>query len=352
MTPQAALLLVGSLLVQGQGAPPSPENPPPLESDGLVVYYEEGDSLRADRIRRTLEAYAQLPGLPPGFPTEAHVHLAGSEATFAELTGGAAPEWGAGVAIPATRTIVLPLYADNRTRGWDETRVARHEWAHLGLHEFLEGLRIPRWFSEGYAEWASGGWDAGEAWRLRVAMAGGRTPPLDSLSLGWPADRASAEIAYMLSATAVEYLMAESGERGLAIFLNRWREGRSFETALRTTFGVTSGQLEGDWSKYVRRRYGWLLVLSHSVVFWAILGAMLTAMLFLRRRRNRLAMARLRATELPDDPAYWLQRESRPRIDQDGLVEVSWRIVPRDEASRQDLDEGRAPQVDPSETPD
>ncbi len=352
MTLQAALHLVGLLLVQGQAASSGPEPPPPLESDGLLVYYEAGDSLRAERILRTLQAYANLPGLPSGIPTEAHVHLAGSETAFAELTGGAAPEWGAGVAIPATKSIVLPLYSDNRTRGWDETRVARHEWAHLGLHEFLEGLRIPRWFSEGYAEWASGGWNATEAWRLRVAMAGGRTPPLDSLALGWPSDRASAEIAYMLSATAVEYLMSESGERGLTIFLGRWREGRSFETALRSTFGVTSGQLEGDWSKYVRRRYGWLLVLSHSVVFWAILGTLLTAMLFIRRRRNRLQMARLRATELPDDPAYWLQRESRPRIDQDGLVEVQWRIVPHDERSRPDPDQGRPDPVDPSETPD
>ncbi len=204
------------------------------------------------------------------------------------------------------RTVVLPAYAAGRTRGWNEARVARHEWAHLGLHEYLEGLRVPRWFSEGYAEWASGGWDAAEGWRLRVAMAAGRAPALDSLALEWPADRASAQVAYMLSATAVEYLVAAGGERGLALFLSRWREGGSFEAALRRTFGVTGGQLESDWGKYVRRRYGWLLFFSRSLVFWAFLGTLLAVLALVRRRRGRLRMARLRATELPDDPAFWL----------------------------------------------
>ena len=299
---------------QGQDAPAFSV----LQRAGVTVHYSPGDSLRAERVLGLLEGFAGLPGIPPGLPSEARVYLAPSEAAFEALAGGAVPEWGAGVALPSARTIVLPLFAGDRTRGGSEARVIRHEWAHLGLHEYLEGLRVPRWFSEGYAEWASGGWNAAEGWRLRLAMAGGRTPPLDSLALDWPADRASAEIAYMLSATAVEYLVTGSGERGMALFLARWREGKSFEGALRGTFGVTSGQLEGDWNKYVRRRYGWLLVLSQSLVFWAFLGIVLAGMVVVRRRRSRLRMARLRATEPPDDPAFWLmhgERRQGARVD-------------------------------------
>lgn len=307
----AALLLSMSALLPAQT---QLSVPPPLERGGIAVHYSPGDSLRAERVLGLLEESPELPGLPAGYPSEARIHLATSEEDFVALAGGAVPEWGAGVAIPDSRTIVLPVYAADRTRNWSEGRVARHEWAHLGLHEYLGGLRVPRWFSEGYAEWASGGWNASEGWRLRVAMAGGRTPPLDSLALEWPADRASAEIAYMLSATAVEYLIASSGERGLSLFLVRWREGRSFEAALRATFGVTGGQFEGDWNKYVRRRYGWLLVLSQSIIFWCFLAIVLAGMVAIRRNRGRLRMARLRATELPDDPAYWLD-PNRPRRD-------------------------------------
>ncbi len=309
-----SLLGILPLCVSTLSPPPPRAAPPEQDASGyraltrsrIAIHYAPGDSLRAERLLNLLVNAPGLPGLPPGLPATANVYLAASEADFLRFAGGQVPEWSAGLAIPSTGAIVLPMYADDRTRGWSEERVARHEWAHLGLHEYLRGLRIPRWFSEGYAEWASGGWNAAEGWRLRIAMAGGRTPPLDSLALRWPADRASAEVAYMLSATVVEYLVAAGGERGLALFLSRWREGNSFEAALRRTFGVTSGQLEGDWGRYVRRRYGWLLVLSQSLVFWAFLGALLAVMVVVRRRRGRWRMARLRAAELPDDPAFWL----------------------------------------------
>ena len=141
--------------------------------------------------------------------------VAPNEALFDSLAGGAVPEWGAAVAIPGLHRIVIPREGPRRSRGWTEARVLQHEWAHLGLNQFLPGLQIPRWFDEGYAEWASGGWNPTEGWRLRVAMAMGRTPQLDSLVLDWPRDRDRAELAYLLSATAVEYLMVESGERGM-----------------------------------------------------------------------------------------------------------------------------------------
>ena len=68
---------------------------------------------------------------------------------------------------------------------------------------------------------------------------------------------------------------------------------------------MTSGQFEEDWKVYVRKRYGWLFVVSHSSVFWMSLALVLLLMVRIRRRRNREAMARLRAGEPPDRPMYW-----------------------------------------------
>jgi hypothetical protein len=220
------------------------------------------------------------------------------------LTGGAVPEWSGGVAIPAQNAIVIPVYARQPTFSDDRLSVLRHEWAHLGLHQYLGSLLVPRWFDEGYAQWAST-WDRSEVWQLRMLLATDRAPPLDSLSLDWPRDAASARAAYMLAATALEYLVQESGERGLRRMLERWKGSRSFEDALRNTYGVTQGQLEEHWRAYVRRRYGWVSVLSHSVVLWILFGLLLMALLGVRRRRDRERLARLRATEPADDPAYW-----------------------------------------------
>jgi hypothetical protein len=138
-----------------------------------------------------------------------------------------------------------------------------------------------------------------------VAFALGNTPPLDSLALAWPRDQASANLAYLLSATALEYLVSESGERGLRLFLDRWRVERNFDIALRNTYGLTLGQFEEDWKGYVRKRYGWLFVLSHSSIFWLSIALALLVLVRVRRGRDREAMARLRAGEPPDRPAYW-----------------------------------------------
>ena len=54
--------------------------------------------------------------------------------------------------------------------------------------------------------------------------------------------------------------------------------------ALARTYGITAGQLEEDWRAWVRRRFGWLLVLSHSVVLWVSLGMLLMLATLGRRR--------------------------------------------------------------------
>jgi len=278
-----------------------------LRGDRVTVWHAPGDSLAAEVVSAFLRDQDDLPGLSSGLPDGVTAVLTHSSAAFDQVTGGRVPEWRAGVAIPDLGVLVIPLGEGRSIADPESRRVLRHEWAHLGLHQSLAGLRIPRWFDEGYAQWASGGWDASRAWRLRVLIALGRAPPLDSLSLAWPRDRASADAAYLLAASAVAYLLGDSGDRGLTIFLDRWRLERTFEGALRATFGVTTGQFEDDWRRHVKDRYGWLFVLSHSAVFWLVLALVLLVMARVRHRRNREQMARLRAGEPPDAPAYWAE---------------------------------------------
>jgi hypothetical protein len=269
------------------------------------IRFAPEDALVAPRVLELLDGQAPLPGIPDSLPSGVIAVLAHTPAAFDELTGGVVPEWRAGVAIPSANMLVLPTGEGPRVLDPEGRRTLRHEWAHLGLHAYLGDLRVPRWFSEGYAQWASGGFDANEAWRLRVLLALGRTPPMDSLELRWPAGREQARSAYLLAASAIAYMLEPSGERGLEVFLARWKERRSFDDALRTTFGVTPGQFEEDWKRHVRSRYGWLLVLSHSTVFWLVLALVLLFMVRVRRTRNRERLARLRATEPPERPAYW-----------------------------------------------
>jgi hypothetical protein len=308
-----ALVVPGGILAQGVPLPdglPARDDARVLaaETETLsgrleVVHWPGGDAL-ARRTVEAISARAALPGLPDSVPARAVFYLAPNEETWDFLTGGEVPEWGAGVAIPSLGIAVIPLFAASEGPG-ERERTAVHEWAHLGLHEYLAGLQIPRWFDEGYAQRAAGGWDFERAWRLRLALATGAAPPFDSLALAWPRGSTEAELAYLLAGSAVDYLAEDSGDRGLGVLLSRAREEGSFEAAFRGTYGLTTDGFESRWIAHVRRRYGWVLVLTQAAVFWVFASFALFAAWRWRARRSRVKHAALRATEPPTAPAYW-----------------------------------------------
>ncbi len=78
------------------------------------------------------------------------------------------------------------------------------------------------WFNEGYAEWSAGAWPDRGGWKLRVALAFGEAPLLDSITLDWPRDRVPAEVAYLLSASVLQYLV-EAGGTSVEAFLAEWK---------------------------------------------------------------------------------------------------------------------------------
>jgi len=273
----------------------------------VALHYWPEQRALAARVAERLPQQAGMPALPPdvlGGDT-IHVYLAPDAEHWNRLTGGAVPEWGAGVADPGRGLIVIPTFDWERTPPTALYRTLRHELAHVALQRYLGQARTPRWFTEGYAQWAAGEWDWDSAWRLRFAFVTGRAPPLDSLTLDWPVAEAEARIAYLLAASALAYLVDRSGERGLRIFLERWRDEVDFDRAFRSTYGLTMGQFEEDWRKYVRNTYGWPVLFTHSVFFWLVAAVLLLVLFAIRRRRDRAKLARLRATEPPDDPAFW-----------------------------------------------
>lgn len=280
-----------------------------VEDPPFTVLYQPQHERLALHVLASAPVLAErLPAVPSDWvgDEDVRIYLAPDGATFRRLTRGRAPEWSAGVALPRAGIIILPLHNLARSSPRERERVLRHELAHVALHRTLDHRPIPRWFDEGYARWAGGHWDRGAAWELRLAFALRRGPALDSLALGWPAGSLDAGAAYLLSASAVAFLVERSGEYGLQRFLERWSEGGTMEAAFRETYGMTIGQFEGHWRRTVRRRYGWTYFMAHSVVFWFFVGLLLLWLYGRRRRRDAAKLAYLRATELPDSPAYWL----------------------------------------------
>src|SRR5690606_12614685 len=116
-------------------------------------------------------------------------------------------------------------------------------------------------------------------------------------------------IAYLLSASAVRYLYSHGGEPAFAQMLERWAAGASLDEAMRASYQFTLARFEQDWSRHVRREYGWLRFLAQGAVVWSITGVIVVAIWMIRHRYNRARLARLRANEIPDDPAFWILQE-------------------------------------------
>ena len=252
-------------------------------------------------LAREVLAVARRPFVLPGLgsaaaPESTTIVLAADPGQWSAATGGMAPEWAGGVAFPDERLIVLPIYPSAAVRPSETGTVLRHELVHVLLQERLPGP-IPRWFHEGYAEIAAGSWDVASAWQLRVAFFTGRAPPLDSLELRWPRGSGEAQLAYLLSATAVEHMRRRTGEDGFALLLANWRRQGSLEQAVRSTWGMTMGQLEDEWREDVRSRYGWLLVAGSVGLVWFVAAILVLLAWIPRRRRNRERMDAMRAEE-------------------------------------------------------
>src|SRR5690349_16767014 len=109
---------------------------------------------------------SEWPGLGRRSAGPLRLILVPDRARYDRITGGRGPAWGAGIALPGARTILI------RADQGDLTTTLRHELAHIVLHDAVR-VRLPRWFDEGYASFAAGEWDRLAALSLNLSVARG-----------------------------------------------------------------------------------------------------------------------------------------------------------------------------------
>jgi hypothetical protein len=235
-----------------------------------------------------------FPGLPRP-QQRVMITIASDRGHFRELVGSATPDWGAAVAFPDSRRIVLQGQRAGSDAG-NPTEVLRHELAHLALHEFLGNLP-PHWFDEGYASFAAGEWGRQDVLTTNVALALGGMPTLDQLDESFGGGETAAQSAYALAYSAVAELARLDGTRGLQLFFTYWRAQGKFDGALRQAYGMTAADFERQWRQRTRRRYGGLALVSNVALAALMLLFILTPLYLARRRRDRLRLQKMREAD-------------------------------------------------------
>jgi hypothetical protein len=258
--------------------------PVSVEVGSVQVSAWEGDEALATALAEFAHTAGPWPGLPPLDPFLVRVFVTRSRARFDSLTRGRLPGWSGAVAFPASNTIVLRVQGDPRP-------ILRHELAHLALHRAVPA--VPLWFSEGYAAMAAGEWDRLDALELSWALVTGTLPGFQRLNRELRSGPSGARAAYALATTAVLFLQRLGGERGLAPLLAAVRSERDFERGLRQAHLVTLAQFEALWHRDLRRRYGWLRLVTSFTLFWVFVAGLVGVLWWRRRRRDRVRRAAL-----------------------------------------------------------
>jgi hypothetical protein len=209
----------------------------------------------ATRLAARASETAEWPGLGRRAPGPLRLIVVANGRVLDSLTQGRAPSWGAAVALPGARLILLRADAE------DIYGTLRHELAHLALHQAVQ-VRVPLWFDEGYAGWAAGEWGRLGGLELNLAVVRGAIPDLRTLDGALRGSATTADAAYALAVSAVAEVARRNPTRSIAPILGRLMGGHDFEQSVLETTGLTLSQFEHEWQRDLRRRYSlatWLL---------------------------------------------------------------------------------------------
>jgi len=229
------------------------------------------------------------------------IALAPDRERFREWIGPGAPEWGAAIAFPESRRIVMQGRSSGSDAG-DPREVLRHELAHLALHESL-GELPPRWFDEGYASYAAREWSREDALATNVALALRGVPTLDELDGQFAGGTVTAQNAYALAYRAVVELAVLDTSAGLTRLFDAWRKTGSLDRAIRTSYGITLAGFEQRWRDRTRRRYGALALVGDVTLIGLVLLVAVFPLFVARRQRQRQRLAALVAADEAADKA-------------------------------------------------
>ena len=231
--------------------------------------------LATDLARRAGET-TEWPGLGRIAPGPLRLILVPDARRMDSLSSGRAPTWGAAIALPGSRTILLRADLD------DLYRTLRHELAHLALHEAVS-VRVPLWFDEGYAAWAAGEWDRLGTLELNLAVVRGAVPDLRALDGALRGSASTADVSYALAVSAVTELARRNPSHSLGPLLKQLASGSDFDASVLRTTGLTVAQFDTEWRRTLRQRY--------SLATWLVAGGgwgiiFLISWLLVRRRRQ------------------------------------------------------------------
>ena len=161
-------------------------------------------------------------------------------------------EWAGGAAFTRHSTIAIGMAPDRLDWG---RRAIAHELTHLVIHQmtFNPYNNLPTWLNEGLAMYAEGTLESRFTKLLSKAIAEDSLISVRSLSSPFSAYFEESGLAYAQSYSLVEFLINNYGQSKMLELLTTFREGSSYDGALRKVYGFDMEGLDSWWRRYVEQ---------------------------------------------------------------------------------------------------
>ena len=297
--------------------------------------------MEADSVRADLSARLGRPVL-----NDVTVYIARTPGEMATLApeGAPFPKYAAGVAYSDIGLILLTIHPVNPNAQHDLAEVFRHELAHVALHDAVKGRAVPRWFNEGFAEFASGESSFPRLQTLWSATTSNQLLPLSRLERSFPADAVTASVAYAEAADVVRFLVRKQDQQRFVSMIGRVREGQSFNSSMQDAYGLDLASLEYEWREDVAKRYTfWPVLFGGSIVWVGAIGLFVWGWRR-RRKRDKATLARWTKEEAMEDELRRRLREA----EENGRVRIVFARAQNDAPDDlpPPLPEGEVPKIE------
>lgn len=251
------------------------------------VFYHVGDEENVSSIVKALDD--KIPDVEEKLGIvlsyEPKVFLTSSYEEFDRAVGGLLPEWSQGISFAETGTIILksPKFSEDIAT---LRRTAVHELVHLMIAD-RTGHAIPRWLNEGLAQMLSGEAQEKTLMPLSRAFWSHELLPLNSIEQVDSFTQPQAELAYLESFNATEFLVNRYGWETLRKLLKDMNEGLSWDEALFREMQIDQAEFESGWSANLGKSYRWMILLDTQTYLFigATLLVLVAGLAVIRRRR-------------------------------------------------------------------
>ncbi|RJP74699.1 MAG: hypothetical protein C4524_12560 [Candidatus Zixiibacteriota bacterium] len=257
-------------------------------TDQVVVHFHSGDEPDVEGLIQAVEQALPTMEARLGVTLEqpAYIYLAASQQEFDRLTGGKLPVWSQGVSFPESGAIVLKSPQFSRDREGSRM-TTRHELVHI-LISRKAGTSVPRWLNEGLALMLSGEGEDKPLMPLSRSLWSGGLLSLESIERVDAFPHATAELAYLQSYHATQFLVKQHGWEALRRMLDDLKQGRYWEDALFNETEMDQAGFEAAWRADLESSYRWIILLDLDIILFSGVAIMLIvgAILMVRRRRK------------------------------------------------------------------